>query len=166
MSNLFPAGKFLTRCKEWAIGATKAEEPQVFLAFQDVEGVGQPPAYYGTFGEKALVHTMKALRACGYKGSDVINDLDTAHCGLDANMVEIVVEHEQYEGKWSAKLKWVNVPGAGVKTLAPDKKAAFAQTLKAKILALELGQPKPASQTDGPPPGHPAHHDTFGQGLP
>lgn len=161
MSNIFPAGKYLTRAKEWAITeTTTTKEPQIYIAFADVDGLGQPPAYYGTFGEKALVHTMKALRNCGWNGSD-IQELDHAQCGLDSNKVEIVVDHEEYGGKWRAKTKWVNSPGAGVTALAPDKKAAFAQALKAKILQLEQGQPPKSAprQADGPPPGHPAHAD-------
>lgn len=159
MSTIFPEGKYLTRCKEWALGATKKEEPQVFLAFEDIEGLGQPPAYYGQFGDKSLPHTMKALRACGWKGSD-ISELDHASAGVDANAVEIVVAHEEFEGVVRAKVRWVNAPGAGVTPLDPAKKASFAQALKAKILQLEQGQPRPVASAratqSGPPPGHPA----------
>lgn len=145
MSSIFPEGKYLTTCKEWALGATKKEEPQVFLAFEDIESVGQPPAYYGQFGDKTLVHTMKALRACGWKGSD-ISELERIDCGLNANQVEIVVAHEEYEGVVRAKVKWVNAPGKGITPLDPAKKASFAQALKGKILQLDQGQPRQAAK--------------------
>lgn len=160
MSEIFPGGKFLTRAKQWALTETKAGDPQVFIAFADVGDLGQPPAYFGGFGEKSLSHTMKALRACGWQGHDVL-ELERADCGLDRNQVELVVEHEQYEGKPRAKAKWINVPGAGVTPLSAEKKASFAQQMKARILQLEQGQPRPAQQQqrqDGPPPGHPANN--------
>ena len=157
--DIFPAGKFLTRCKEWALAETKKGEPQVVLFFRDVGELGQPPAYYGQFGEKSLPHTMKALRACGWRGTD-ITELEHAQCGMDSADIELVIEHEEYEGKIHAKTRWINTPGAGVTPLSADKKANFAQQLKAKILQLEQGQPQkpaaPSRSAGGPPHGHPA----------
>ena len=162
-TNIFPAGKYLTRAKEWAIAEGKSA-PQAFISFEEVAELGRPPAYYGSFSDAALPFTMKALRACGWAGSD-LSELEHAQCGMDSNQVEIVVDHEVYEGVTRAKVKWVNAPGAGVTPMAADKKASFVQQMKAKILLLEQGQPKTASRNDGPPPGHPAHADS-GPSLP
>ncbi len=155
MSDLYPEGNHLAKCKEWALTETKAGDPQVFLKFEDVDG-REPPPYFGGFGERSLPHTLKALRACGWTGTD-ITEIEHAQCGLDSNQVSLKVEHEEYEGKTRAKTRFVNVPGAALKALDPAKKASFAQSLKANILALEMNQPKPTKPQSGPPPGHPAN---------
>ncbi len=156
--SLYPAGYHLAKCVEWALTETKAGAPQVFLKFKALDGT-EPPAYFGGFGEKSLPFTLKALRACGWHGSDPM-EIEHANCGLDANEVSLKVEHETYEGVERAKVSFVNVPGAALKALDPAKKASFAQQMKAQILALEQGQPKPAVKpSNGPPPGHPASAD-------
>lgn len=158
--SLYPAGYHLAKCVEWALTETKKGDPQVFLKFKALDG-SEPPAYFGGFGERSLPFTLKALRACGWTGTD-ITDIDNAHCGLDTNEVSLKVEHETYEGVERAKVSFVNVPGQALKTLDPAKKASFAQALKANILTLEMNQPKPAAkpqQQSGPPPGHPAGVD-------
>lgn len=162
MSDLYPEGRVPARCVEWALTETNSGAPQVFLRFKALDG-SEPPPYFGSFSEKALVHTLKALRACGWTGADVTT-LDDAHCGLDANEVSLVVAHEVYEGVTRAKTKWVNAPGAALTPLDPAKKASFAAQLKGQILALEQGKPsapapKPNGKPAAPPPGHPADAD-------
>ncbi len=158
MSELYPEGTVPAKCVEWALTETTAGAPQVFLKFKALDGT-EPPAYFGSFSEKALPHTLKALRACGWTGVDPM-EIDNPHAGLDANEVSLVIGHETYEGVTRAKVKWVNTPGQALKPLDPAKKATFAQALKAQILALEQGQPKAAAKKpSGPPPGHPADAD-------
>lgn len=154
--SLYPAGYHLAKCVEWALTETKKGDPQVFLKFKALDGT-EPPAYFGGFGERSLPFTLKALRACGWTGSDV-TEIEHANAGLDRNEVSLKVEHETYEGVERAKVSFVNAPGQALKPLDPAKKASFAQQMKAQILALEQGQPRPAAAKapSGPPPGHPA----------
>ena len=160
MSELHPEGVFQAKCCEWALIETKSGAPQVYLVLEKPDG-SRLPAYYGSLSEAALPYTLKALRNCGWAGSDIM-ELDHASCGMDKNIVEAVVMHEEYDGKTRAKVKWLNIPGAIMATpLSADKKAAFAQQLKANILRLEMDKPKAPTQQrqTEPPPGHPANVD-------
>ncbi len=156
---LYPAGYVLAKCIEWALTETKKGDPQIFLRFKALDDT-DPPGYFGGFSDKSLPHTLKALRACGWQGTD-ISELDHHTAGLDANEVSLKIEHEVWEGVERARVSFVNVPGQALKPLDPAKKANFAAQLKGQILALEMGKPPTAkpSPRNGPPPGHPADAD-------
>lgn len=142
-TNLIPAGVYRARATDAQLGQTNSGSEQVAIAFQ-VLTLGfenQRLAYYGQFGEKSLEITVKALRACGWQGLDLA-DLS----GVSANEVNLVVEHETYEGKTRARVKWVNDGQAGLMKNVLDAGAAksFAQRMRGAIANLEAGKPKAA----------------------
>lgn len=157
MSNeIITEGRYTARAVEWILGTTSTGKEQVAvqLTLLDPALTGRRLTWYGYFTEGALPVTIKALRAMGWQGTDV-SDLH----GLDANEVSIVVEHEEYQGKTQVRVKWINEPGnLGVKTpLQGDEAKSFAARMKASILALEQGQPKPNNAK--PSPSKPAKTD-------
>ncbi|MDP3208982.1 MAG: hypothetical protein Q8M65_07520, partial [Rhodoglobus sp.] len=95
MSNnneILPEGTYRAKGIEAQLGFTNGGKEQVAISFQLLTPgfENERAAYYGTFSEKALEITIKALRACGWKGVD-LSDLS----GIDANEVNLVVEHEE-----------------------------------------------------------------------
>lgn len=165
MSNneIIPAGTYRAKGIEAQLGFTSTNKEQVAISFQVLTPgfENQRLAYYGTFGEKALEITIKALRACGWTGLD-LGDLT----GVDANEVNLVVEHEEYNGVVSAKVKWVN-DGAGglLKNVMGDaEKLSFAQRMRGEVARLSQAQPKTpapkaAAKPSGRPPEPPPHTD-------
>lgn len=137
------------------LGETKGGTAQVGVAFQILAGPneGETITWYGNLGSpKAQEIAFKALRNCGWQGYD-LTDLT----GIDTNEVELDIQHEEWEGKTSAKVKWVNAPGTGpaVKPLDPAKKKAVAAEMRNifKAMDAEAGVKPSASGPQGARPG-------------
>jgi hypothetical protein len=101
------------------------------------------------FSEKAAPHSIKRLRACGWKGND-LSDLK----GIGAEEVDVRVYYEDYEGKESMK---VEIATGGTVVLA-DKdrydakgKAAFAKRFQNLVSSVKPDT-KPAQRRAAPPP--------------
>jgi hypothetical protein len=158
-TDILPEGKYLARAKQWAFTEASTGTPQVYIYFELEDGGSI--SHFLAMSPKAFEYSMKALTTLGYSGTDVVNDLERADAGLDKNQVELVVEHEEYEGKVRARVKWINSLGGGFKPLDAGKKASFAQEMRARALAFRQTQPTQTGpkQPDGPPPGHPASDD-------
>lgn len=129
-------GTYIARAVSAELGETKAGNPQIAVEFDT--GTDGRITWFGYFTEKAQERTLQALRYCGWCGID-LTDLS----GIDRNDVELVVEHESYEGKTRAKVQWVNkLGGIGLKSkMSPDKAAAFAARMKGAILAFDQKSP-------------------------
>lgn len=126
-----PQGKYRARAKNADFGFTLNGKEQVLVTFDllDPDYDGETISWFGYFTDKTQERTMQALRYCGWQGDDVTN-LD----GISDQEVELVIEHETYEGKTRAKVKWVNRLGGGVTMKAPMAEAqrkAFAAKMKA-----------------------------------
>lgn len=93
------------------IGESKNGKPQAVVNFEILDGeeAGRRIAWFGYFTEKTAARTVEALRYCGFTG----DDLAAATVQPLEQEVEIVVNHETYEGKTSAKVQWVNRAGGG-----------------------------------------------------
>lgn len=173
-NTLTPPGTYRARAVDAQLGETSSGKEQVAISFQLLHPgfEGQHLAYYGSFSERALPITLKALRACGWVGNDLA-DLT----GIGSSEVNLVVEHEEYEGRIQARVRWVNSIATGLvkKQLDPTAAKAFAARMRGAIAALEAGsapapqaQPRPAQgarpvqrQPQPPPrmPEPPPHTD-------
>jgi len=165
----FPEGKYLARAISGDLGFTNEGNEQVAIEFEllDEAYAGQRITWHGSFSEKKgeakftpLEHTIKSLRACGWTGDD-LSDLT----GIDANEVQLTIEHSEYKGKVSAKVRWVNkLGGLALKTpLSETQKKAFAAKMRGKVLAATRatgsasapksnGHPNAPSSADDAPP--------------
>lgn len=148
------------------LGETGTGKEQVGIEFEVVLGEDETGiqtgriTYYGTFTDKAMEITLKALRTSGWRGDDLA-DLSSVG-GEGAPEVSLVIENEEYKGKWSSKVKWVNSPGglAMKNPITGDKAKAFAARMRGQVLAHNktAGAAKPASPSRGgalspePPP--------------
>jgi hypothetical protein len=144
-------GYYRARAVEYALGKTQNGTRQVAVRFEVLDEQGAPGGervtWYGYFTEKTAERTLESLQYCGWEGDDV-----TDLTGIERNEVQIVVEHEEYEGKTNARVAWVNRAGGGsIAIKAPldeAEKAAFAREMKAKVLAMRQGQRRaPASRS-------------------
>jgi hypothetical protein len=143
-------GYYRARAVESALGKTQNGTRQVAVRFQTFDDQNQPGeaiTWYGYFTDKTADRTLESLQHCGWEGDD-ITDLT----GIERNEVQLVVEHEEYEGKVHARVAWVNRPGGGgIAIKAPldeAEKVDFAREVKAKLLAMRQGQRRaPASRS-------------------
>lgn len=128
------AGNHRARAKEWALGVSSTGKEQIGVMFELVGGehAGKHITWFGYFTDGAVDRTLESLRHCGWD-SDNLADLDS----LGANEVDLVVDDEEYEGKWRSRVKWVNrVSRLQMKEqMSPAQVQAFAAKLRGKAVA-------------------------------
>lgn len=154
-------GKYDAVATDHQWGKSRNDKTQIVVCFQILEGPqsGQYITWYGYFTGKAAKITMKALRACGWKGDDL-----TSLGSLDQR-VSLTVEHEEHEGTVHAKVQWVNSPGGAVAVKSPlgkDELRMFAAQMKARCsevgevtgerVDVDTAQPPEPRDMHGPPP--------------
>lgn len=153
-------GTYKAKAIGGGLGETSKGAEQVAVEFSLLdEGFnGWRITWFGFFTEKTTESTIRALRTCGWQGTD-LTDLT----GIDTNEVLLVIENETYDGKTSPKVRWVNPLGGGLalkNPMAPDKAKAFAARMRAQIAAVDAtsGQrrtsTKPAGMNTNEPPPH------------
>jgi hypothetical protein len=161
MANLLDPGTYRARSVEGALGQTSKGKEQVAVKFDLLDFPGQSITWFGFFTEATTNSTFKALRTAGWKGTDLseLSDLSNP----DAPEVYLVIEHETYEGKKTAKVRWVNSAGglALKARLEPEQAKAFAARMRDQLAAFDAaskqngGTPARAAQRraedDGPP---------------
>jgi hypothetical protein len=127
-----------------ALGLTGNGKEQIGVLFEFIDPPGQRLTWYGFFTEDTYARTIEALRFCGWQGQDLSDFVDgkPLPAGFDQE-VELVVEHQEYQGKVSARVAWVNSGGGlALKTaLTDDQARAFAARMKGKIIALDRARP-------------------------
>jgi hypothetical protein len=131
MSDDLQDGRYRARGVSGDYGTANTGTEQVAVLFE-LEG-GYRRTWYGYLTDNAVERTLKALKACG------VTNLETLE-GLDANEVEVVLKTEEYNGKWTQKIAFVNELGSGgvamKNRMAPEQKRSFAERMKGKWLEL------------------------------
>ena len=138
-------GRHAAVCRSIQFQAPKTSDKstQVVIGFELTDPAdydcGTFITYFGSTSDAALEHTVKALGVCGWQGDDMSELPGLAEQGILAEVVSLVVDHEEFEGKWRAKVKWVNSPGGGkIKIERPldgDGLADFGARMKSRIRA-------------------------------
>lgn len=128
------AGTHKARAKEWALGVSSTNKEQIAVMFELLGGehAGKHITWFGYFTDGTVDRTLESLRHCGWE-SDSLAELDTlGNCD-----VELVIEDEEYEGKWRSKVKWVNrIAKLALKEqMNPAQVAAFAARMRGKTVA-------------------------------
>lgn len=129
------AGRYRARATEAALGLTRKGGEQVAVALSIIDGecAGESLTWFGFFSEKTADRTIESLRTLGWVGDD-LSDLT----GVDSNEVEIVVEHEEYEGRSQVRVKWINRSGAALglkERMDPGAAKAFAAQMRGAVIA-------------------------------
>lgn len=161
---LIPPGVYPAVCIGADLGFTSGGKEQVALTFRllDTPGfTGRQMTYYGTFTDGGQKHTIKALRTCGWRGED-LSDLSSALWDRSGLEVELVVEHDEYNGKLRDRVRWVNPPGGGAsgpvlkQPMTDAQRKAFAARMRGTIAATkddpEFNPRQPAPLNETPPP--------------
>lgn len=128
---MIDAGYYLAQATgPLAIGDTKAGGQQAVVEFKILEGpaAGQRITWYGSFNEgRALEITTESLKVTGYDGSD--------DASVMKNQVSLNIKHDEYQGKVSAKVAFVNPVGGRFVASDAATTAAAKARLKAAMLA-------------------------------
>lgn len=124
-------------CRSLQFGFTSKGGEQVAVEFEivgeDDEEAGHSITWFGFFTEKTMARTIESLRYLGWAGDDLSELPALAEAGQLAQEVEIVVDHEKYEGKWSTKVRWVNRPGGGRVQLERPMEGSDLKTFAARM---------------------------------
>lgn len=166
---MIEAGTYYARGTDVEFGfANNKEQVAVRFRIEGGNADGQELAWFGFFTDKSAERTMEALRFCGWETND-LGDISTDVVGR--NLVKIVVEHDEYDGKTRAKIAWVNRAGgplvknsmdAGQKTDFARRMKALAMKVPAKLAAASNVEAPPAtSGSNGAGGGH-SRDDDFG----
>lgn len=134
---MIPAATYLAMIENYGLSQTNSGSPQYAVQFkivEDGEAKGQTLTWYGSLGasEAALDITMKALATMGMKGDDI----------ADENLLDktvpyrVVVVHDSYQGRVSAKIRFVN-SASGPAFKKPSDPSKIAASLKGSILAAQ-----------------------------
>lgn len=133
-------GTYNARALRAALGMTKTGKEQLAVEWGLLDGSGRKITSYHYFSERAIDISMDQLRTAGFRGTD-ISDLSSLHHseGNPTPECEIVVVHEEYNGKVSAKVRFVNSNGglALSEPLDDAKAKAFAARMKGAIAAYD-----------------------------
>lgn len=118
------------------------------------EGGGEIKSYHALTTRDGAINTRTVedlKKWSGWDGSDPYWFMDTDLTGID---VELVIENEEYEGRRSPKVKWVNRPGSGSGTGLPDASDRRAVLAKygAKFRAVAGPVAVSARAPSNPPP--------------
>lgn len=134
-------GEYRARAIKGALGVSQNGNEQVGVEFDLLDLPGQKIAWYGTFTEAAFDIAMRGLRAAGMTGDD-LSDFAWVQ---SAPEVMLVVDHETYQQKTRAKVKFINSFGglAMKKPLEGVEAQSFAERMRARVLLFNQGQPAP-----------------------
>lgn len=130
--DLHEEGRFRATALEGDYGRAQTGTEQVAVLFK-LE-TGAQLTWYGYLSENAADRTLESLVHCG------VSDLATL-ADLGSKDVEVVVQHDTYEGKTRARIAFVNALGSGgvaMKNKASEAdKASIAKRFKGNFLKLQ-----------------------------
>jgi hypothetical protein len=149
---LLNEGDYRAKAIEAQLGTTSTGKEQIAVRFALLDFPNQTITWYGFFTDAAFEITMRGLRAAGFKGNDFDN-LSSLSEEASPEVV-IVVVHETYKDKVSAKVKFINGQGglALQGALQPDQAKAFAAKMKGRVLAYDQSSGLPAAKPGAPAP--------------
>jgi|GEM_PF-3776349 len=130
---LVKPGQYKAKVVDHGITETKAGDPQatVRFSFETSDGTREL-TYFGSFKEKAVEHTIKALVACGLQGNNPGGDLKIGQ------EVSIVVEiSESQDGKDRNVVRWVNPLGGIQKKMEASKAKAMLERFSGAVMAFK-----------------------------
>lgn len=136
---MLPEGTYVAYAK----GATLSESqnkktPQVVVDFEigAAEQAGQRVQWVGFLTDKTTERTIESLRYAGWRGADLADLSDLSR--EDVPAVELVIAHEEYEGKTYARVQWVNRVGGRVGAALPAEQAkALSAKMRGAIAAVD-----------------------------
>jgi hypothetical protein len=135
--NLIKPGKYVAKVVEYGVPEVDGDKhPQVVVVFEfEEDGKARRLSYYGSLHPNAVEYTIDNLLVCGLKSDDLSSLLGPGALDFDRE-VQITIEHHTYNGKTSARIKWINpVGGAKFKNMAPEVASARLSKLNGLVKA-------------------------------
>lgn len=178
-TNLIAVGKHraIVRATEEGLrfgltGEGETEKEQAVVLFDLVDPAdpdhGRSITWFGFLSDAAFDRTIEGLRHCGWQGESLAELPGLAAVGGLAQEVELVIEHEEYNDKWQAKVQWVNRPGGGgVKLKRPLEGAeleAFSARMRGRVRVAGTQARAAAPNAPRPPHARPATPNGGGAG--
>lgn len=117
------------------MGTADTGTEQIGVEFLIVGGDedGQRITDYFPLSEKAIQFTFEKLLAAGWDGQDMVE-----WTGLGSVDCRLVVEDEEYQGKWKKKIVFVNRAGVGMKNaMNAGQKSDFAARMRGHLAAFQ-----------------------------
>ena len=135
------AGNYIARARHWKYGRSSKGTDFVELTFH-VAAESEYIKAYLYLSEAAWPRSCESLKACGWDGAD-FGDL----AGMGSQDVEIVVAEEEYDGKISYKVKWINpIGGAGAPELDDKDRRTLIAKMNARIKSMQGHSAKPKAK--------------------
>lgn len=157
MADIIEAGDYRAKAVEGKLTETKGGKAQAAVRFALLDFPGKAITWYGFLeaSDAAFRIAMEGLRTAGWKGDDLA-DMSMLTEATSPEVI-LVVGHEEYEGKTSAKVKFINSTGgmAMKGALQPEQARSFAERMKGRVLAFNQASAVPA-QKPGAPAAKPA----------
>jgi hypothetical protein len=127
-----------------AIGKASTGTHQIAIEFEFLDEQGGI-TYYGPLSDAAFPYTMKAIRSAGFLGDDLSN-LDSL--SGETPEVVLVIGPEEYNGKVTLKVKFINSTGglALKDALQGEDLKSFARQMKGRIVAFDRSAGAPQQQ--------------------
>lgn len=155
--NMIPAGTYVARAVGHDFGVTANDKDYVAVDFELLGPThqGERIGWRGYFStENAIRRTLESLQYAGWSGQQ--DTLETLP-GLGTTQVEIVIDHEEYDGRVYPRVQWVNKPGGGVavgQQMDATRRRTFAARMRGHVAALAAPAAAPAAprRPAGPPP--------------
>lgn len=158
MSTMIPEGKYQAIAVphddgRWMVfgeanNEKKTRQVAVRVKITDGEFANTERTWYGFFTEATMNKTLEQCRNFGAQGDDMTAWVKQAL----TEPVTIVIKHEEYNGKVSEKIAWINRPGGGEmkNQLTENDLVNWAAQMRAKVAtvpAIKRAQPngKPAA---------------------
>lgn len=143
---MIPKGTYTAKAISAEFGKSGNKGTDMVSVYLDVEGQGKI-TYFGYFTEATSERTIESLRTLGCTFPD---NRVTNLTGLGTNKVSIVVDHEDYEGKPRARVKWIN-PISGLKEenkMSDSAKSSLDARMKNLVLAGKPRTAPPSAQVE------------------
>lgn len=161
MSDLISKGRHVARPTSIQFGfAGQDDKPQAVIGFQIV---GEQDPFNGWsisafcfLHEASWERSIESLRNMGWTGDD-LQELPALCEAGQLGDVEIVIDHEEYQGAVSAKVKWINKVGGGAvklkKPMEGDALKRFSAQMRSKVRTVpSTGPARPANASNGTAP--------------
>lgn len=165
--NLINKGKHRAQCQSIAFDQTGTDDKvTAVVSFRIVDANDPQDGWHISaflyFTENAVDRTLESLRHLGWVGENLDELPQLAAAGQLGEVVEIVVDHEEWDGKLRAKVKWVNKIGGAVllkKPLEGQALSQFSQRMRSRVRTVPAGKP-----TGNAKPAAPKHPNAPGGG--
>lgn len=155
-------GKHRAKLSSIQFGFTEKDNEQIVLGFEivgDGPDAGRFISSFRYFSDAAVDYTVEDLKTLGWSGQD-LDQLEQLRADgkIGAEEVELVVDHEEYNGEWNARVKFINRTGGGMvrlkKPMQGDELKRFSARMRDRLRA-SAGAPRKSASTPAAGNGHP-----------